>query len=274
MSELAALPAAEDAAATAVVAVDGGAAGATLVAAANASHAAPPPLPPPWSHASGATLTVQNVVATVNLRTPIDLRHLTTSARNAEYNPKKFAAVIMRIREPRCTALVFSTGKMVVTGAKSERAAFAGARKFGAIIRKIGFQPKFSEFRVQNMVATADAGFPIRLEALVYAHAKFSSSEPELFPGLIYRLVSPKTVLLLFVSGRMVITGGKSLSHLRTAFDKMYPVLCEFKKESLPHDAAPRALPPSTTATANRAALPAAMAEALAMAEETPLEDG
>ncbi|KAH8065301.1 hypothetical protein JL721_8257 [Aureococcus anophagefferens] len=171
----------------------------------------------PWSHPSGATIDVQNVVATVNLRISIDLRTLALSARNAEYNPKKFAAVIMRVREPRCTALVFSTGKMVITGAKSEDAARRGARKFAAIIRKIGFQPKFGE-------------------ALVYAHAKFSSYEPELFPGLIYRLVIPKTVLLLFVSGRMVLTGGKSLGHLRTAFEKMYPVLTEFKKESLPYE--------------------------------------
>jgi transcription initiation factor TFIID TATA-box-binding protein len=190
----------------------------------------------PWSHPSGATIDVQNVVATVNLRISIDLRTLALSARNAEYNPKKFAAVIMRVREPRCTALVFSTGKMVITGAKSEDAARRGARKFAAIIRKIGFQPKFGEFKVQNMVATSDAGFPIRLEALVYAHAKFSSYEPELFPGLIYRLVIPKTVLLLFVSGRMVLTGGKSLGHLRTAFEKMYPVLTEFKKETLPYE--------------------------------------
>merc|ERR1712070_677500 len=97
----------------------------------------------------------------------------------------------------------------------------------------------FTDFKIQNMVSTADLGFPIRLEALVYAHAKFASYEPELFPGLIYRLVSPKTVLLIFVSGRMVITGGKSLSDLRTAFDKMYPVLCDFRKESTPFDRRP-----------------------------------
>ncbi|KAH8051206.1 hypothetical protein JL722_10905 [Aureococcus anophagefferens] len=165
----------------------------------------------PWSHPSGATIDVQNVVATVNLRISIDLRTLALSARNAEYNPKKFAS------------------------SSCPRAAVHGLG-FAAIIRKIGFQPKFGEFKVQNMVATSDAGFPIRLEALVYAHAKFSSYEPELFPGLIYRLVIPKTVLLLFVSGRMVLTGGKSLGHLRTAFEKMYPVLTEFKKESLPYE--------------------------------------
>ena len=154
-------------------------------------------------------------------------------ARNAEYNPQRFAAVVMRIREPRCTALVFRTGKMVVTGAKSESDCKYGGRKFAKILQKVGFERvQFHNFRIQNMVATSDVGFPIRLEGLVYSHAKFSSYEPELFPGLIYRLVQPKTVLLIFVSGKVVITGAKSLGDLETAFDKMYPVLLEFKKES------------------------------------------
>ncbi|KAJ8606105.1 hypothetical protein CTAYLR_010562 [Chrysophaeum taylorii] len=201
----------------------------------------------PWSHPSGATVVVQNVVATVNLRCPLDLKQIACAARNAEYNPKKFAAVIMRIREPRCTSLLFSTGKMVVTGSKSEMLARTGARKLAAIVKKLGYAPKFSEFKIQNMVSTADVGFPIRLEALAYAHAKFSSYEPELFPGLIYRLVNPKTVLLIFVSGRLVITGGKALDHLHTAFDKIYPLLCEFKKETRPHRPELPLPPPATT---------------------------
>jgi transcription initiation factor TFIID TATA-box-binding protein len=60
------------------------------------------------------------------------------------------------------------------------------------------------------MVGTCDVGFPIRLEGIVFQHARFSSYEPELFPGLIYRMVSPKIVLLIFVSGKLVLTGGKT----------------------------------------------------------------
>ena len=63
---------------------------------------------------------VQNVVSTVNLGIQLDLKRIALKARNAEYNPRRFAAVIMRIREPKTTALIFSSGKMVVTGAKSE----------------------------------------------------------------------------------------------------------------------------------------------------------
>jgi len=65
-----------------------------------------------WEHpASGVRITLQNVVSTVNLGVRIELKDLVAGARNAEYNPKRFAAVIMRIRQPKSTALVFASGK-------------------------------------------------------------------------------------------------------------------------------------------------------------------
>lgn len=117
------------------------------------------------------------------------------------------------------------------------------------------------DFKVQNIVGTADVGFPIRLEGLVYAHSTFASYEPELFPGLIYRLVNPRVVFLIFVSGKIVITGAKTEADLSQAYTKLLPVLMEYRKlhvGSLPGvqpttDAATTvataALPPSTTTT-------------------------
>lgn len=78
----------------------------------------------------------------------MDLKTIALHARNAEYNPKRFAAVIMRIREPRTTALIFSSGKMVVTGAKSEDLSRLAARKYARIVQKLGFNAKFTEFKV------------------------------------------------------------------------------------------------------------------------------
>lgn len=81
----------------------------------------------------------RNIVSTVNLNCKLDLKKIALHARNAEYNPKRFAAVIMRIREPRTTALIFSSGKMVCTGAKSEEDSRLAARKYARIIQKLGF---------------------------------------------------------------------------------------------------------------------------------------
>lgn len=158
------------------------------------------------------------------------MKTIAMHARNAEYNPKRFAAVIMRIREPKTTALIFASGKMVVTGAKSEDDSRLASRKYARIIQKLGFDAKFTEFKIQNIVGSCDVKFPIRLEGLHYGHGKFSSYEPELFPGLIYRMLKPKVVLLIFVSGKIVLTGAKVREEIYTAFNTIYPVLREYKK--------------------------------------------
>ncbi|KAG8387396.1 hypothetical protein BUALT_Bualt02G0017200 [Buddleja alternifolia] len=172
----------------------------------------------------------RNIVSTVNLDCKLDLKAIALQARNAEYNPKRFAAVIMRIREPKTTALIFASGKMVCTGAKSEQQSKLAARKYARIIQKLGFPAKFKDFKIQNIVGSCDVKFPIRLEGLAYAHGAFSSYEPELFPGLIYRMKQPKIVLLIFVSGKIVLTGAKVREETYTAFENIYPVLTEFRK--------------------------------------------
>ncbi|KAK4701074.1 transcription initiation factor TFIID TATA-box-binding protein, partial [Phenoliferia sp. Uapishka_3] len=221
--------------------------------------AAPAVEEPPIPGVNGIVPTLQNIVATVNLDCRLDLKTIALHARNAEYNPKRFAAVIMRIREPKTTALVFASGKVVVTGAKSEDDSRLASRKYARIIQKLGFEAKFLDFKIQNIVGSCDVKFPIRLEGLAYSHGHFSSYEPELFPGLIYRMVKPKVVLLIFVSGKIVLTGAKVpffpspfgmkrrnwllitrvvslplISQFRQeiyqAFAAIYPVLSEFRK--------------------------------------------
>ncbi|WVF66936.1 TATA-box-binding protein [Kwoniella sp. CBS 6097] len=180
----------------------------------------------------GLVPTLQNIVATVNLECRLDLKTIALHARNAEYNPKRFAAVVMRIRDPKTTALIFASGKMVVTGAKSEDDSRLASRKYARIIQKLGFDAKFAEFKIQNIVGSCDVKFPIRLEGLAFSHGAFSSYEPELFPGLIYRMMKPKVVLLIFVSGKIVLTGAKVREEIYMAFNQIYSVLVEFRKEA------------------------------------------
>ncbi len=136
----------------------------------------------------------------------------------------------MRIRELKTTALIFASGKMVVTGAKSEDDVKLASRKYTRVLKKLGFNTKFTEFKIQNIVASCDIEFPVRLEGLANRHHMFSSYEPELFPGLIYRMMKPKDVLLIFVSGKLVLTGAKLREELYQAFELVYPVLSDFRK--------------------------------------------
>jgi transcription initiation factor TFIID TATA-box-binding protein len=95
----------------------------------------------------------------------------------------------MRIREPKTTALIFASGKMVVTGAKSEDDSRLASRKYARIVQKLGFDAKFSEFKIQNIVGSCDVKFPIRLEGLAYSHGQFSSYEPEVCSYLDFLLI-------------------------------------------------------------------------------------
>ncbi|XWS58616.1 hypothetical protein CRYUN_Cryun08bG0049900 [Craigia yunnanensis] len=149
----------------------------------------------PLGLGSGIVPTIENVVSTVNLGCTLDLKAIALHARNTEYNPKRFAAVMMRIKEPKTTALIFSSGKMVCTGAKTEQQSLLAARKHARIIQKLGFDVKFKDFKIQNMVAAYDFRFPLNLIRLANSHSKFSVYEPELFPGLIYRMQQSKIMV-------------------------------------------------------------------------------
>lgn len=174
---------------------------------------------------------LHNVVATINVGCPLNLKDIVSKARNVEYNPKRFAALIMRIRNPKTTALCFNSGKIVVTGAKTEANCRMAGRKFTRILQKLDYPARFTEFKIQNLVATSKTNFPIRLEGLVLKHQSFAHYEPELFPGLIYRMLKPKVVLLIFVSGQIVFTGAQEYSDIERAFRNILPVLKEFKKD-------------------------------------------
>lgn len=172
---------------------------------------------------------IQNVVSTMDLGIALDLNRIALVAKNTEYNPKRFGAIIMRIREPVTTALVFGSGKVVCTGAKSEEESRIASRKFARAIQRIGYQTKFQSFTIQNIVSSCHVGFKIRLEFLQAKHHIFASYEPEIFPGLIYRMINPKIVILIFTSGNIVITGAKITSDIKIAFENIYPILQDSK---------------------------------------------
>ncbi|RYP60526.1 hypothetical protein DL770_009970 [Monosporascus sp. CRB-9-2] len=175
---------------------------------------------------------VVNIQATVNVQCRLHLKTIAMHARNAEYNPRRFSAVIMRIREPNTTALIFASGKIVVTGAKSEPDSRLAVRKLGRTLQKLGYEAKLTEYTVHNMTAKCDVQSPIHLELLASHHPSFSSYEPELFPGLIYKTVRPKVVILMFVSGKVVLTGAKRRQDIDQAWDMIYPIIQEFRNVS------------------------------------------
>lgn len=174
---------------------------------------------------------IDNVICSFNLKQEIDLKKVAFRARNAEYNPRKVNATVLRFRSPRCTALVYSNGKVMVTGSRSEEDARTACKKVAVIVSKCDHpNVRFAEFKIENIVASTDVRYPVRLEGLAYEHRASCSYEPELFPGLVYRLLEPKISLLIFVSGKVVITGGRNRADIIEAFKSIFPVLHKYRK--------------------------------------------
>jgi transcription initiation factor TFIID TATA-box-binding protein len=126
----------------------------------------------------------------------------------------------MRIEKPRATILIFSTGKMVVTGLRKAAEAERVVDKVVKNIRKAGIKLANPEITIQNIVASGDlhTNIDLNMAAIVMEYAMY---EPEVFPGLIYRMQDPKTVFLIFSTGRIVCTGAKQKEIVRDAVKKL-----------------------------------------------------
>jgi transcription initiation factor TFIID TATA-box-binding protein len=179
---------------------------------------------------------IVNVVASVNYGVPLDLVTIATHARNAEYNPKRFPAVTLRIDNPKAAGLAFKTGIMNIVGCRTEEATHLAARKFGRMLRNLGFGVNLKTFSIVNIVATMDCRFPVHLESLATSpHKVFAEYNPEIFPGLIYRIMKkPECTFLVFVSGRLVVTGAKNRETITSAANYIYPILQQFARNATP----------------------------------------
>ncbi len=172
-------------------------------------------------------IKIENIVATVTLDQRLDLNIIARSVPNIEYDPEEFPGLILRLESPRLTALIFNSGKMVVTGAKSTQMLIKGFKHIMRIFVRHGIiivgKPKI---QIQNIVASANLGVEIDLEKAAYLLPN-TMYEPEQFPGLIHRMRDPKVVLLIFSSGKMVITGAKSEEDVKRAVYSIYERLKE-----------------------------------------------
>lgn len=152
---------------------------------------------------------IENIVATVILENQLDLNLIETKIQDVDYNPDQFPGLVYRLESPRVTVLIFKSGKMVITGAKSVNQLIHVVKKLLKVFMDQGIPIKGKpQIQIQNIVASANLKVYIDLER---AALEFENSlyEPEQFPGLIFRMDEPRVVMLIFSSGKMVITGAK-----------------------------------------------------------------
>ncbi|NHN48002.1 TATA-box-binding protein [Halostella sp. JP-L12] len=169
------------------------------------------------------TISTENVVGSSSIEQELDLETLADDLDEVSYDPGQFPGVIYRIEEPKATCLIFRSGKVVCTGAQSIDDLTEAVSLTFETLQGLGLEiPAEPEVEIQNIVSSADLSSRLNLNAIAIGlgleHVEY---EPEQFPGLVYRLEEMDVVVLLFGSGKIVITGGSRPEDAEVAFDRV-----------------------------------------------------
>ena len=166
-------------------------------------------------------IKVVNIVVSTSLEHDIPLEKMAATLSNTEYNPEQFPGLVIRIKEPKTSALIFSSGKIVCTGARSMEKVHESIKKIIKSLEKINVKITIKpEVKIQNIVASGSVGMDLNLNTLAMK-LENTEYEPEQFPGLVYKLMEAKATFLLFSNGKIVCTGTKSEKEVHSALDKL-----------------------------------------------------
>ena len=176
-----------------------------------------------------ADIKIQNMVTTTSIAEKLDLDKIVAALPETQYEPKAFPGLVLRIKEPKTAFLLFSSGRAVCTGAKTIEDVDRAIDKLCEKLEKSGFEVTRSpEIAVQNIVASADLHSRLNMEEIALAFGLENIEyEPEVFPGMVYRLEEQRVVMLLFHSGKLVCTGAKKVEQVSEAMDKISKELSE-----------------------------------------------
>lgn len=174
-------------------------------------------------------IVINNVVCSFSVRCHLNLRQIALKGVNVEYR-RENGMVTMKLRKPYTTASIWSSGKITCTGATSEEQSHVAARRFARCLQKLGFRARFTNFRVVNVLGTCSMPFAIRITAFSEKYKEHAEYEPELHPGVTYKLKKPKATLKIFSTGSITVTA-PSVADVQEAIEHIYPLVLEFRKE-------------------------------------------
>jgi len=170
-------------------------------------------------------IRIENIVASAALNIKIPLEKIVEHLEGTEYEPEQFPGLVYRLKDPKAAALIFSSGKIVCTGARNIEDVRKVVRKIVRMIKtaKIGNPKKYS-IQIENIVASAKIPGRLNLDKIAF-ELEESEYEPEQFPGLVYRMKNPKAAFLLFSSGKIVCTGVRKVEDIEFAVNIIFKKL-------------------------------------------------
>lgn len=179
-------------------------------------------------------IVINNVVCSFSVSCHLDLRNIALNGNNVEFR-RENGMVTMKLRKPSTTASVWSSGKITCTGSTSEDQARFAARRIARCLQKLGYHVRFKNFRIVNVLGTCTMPFGIRITQFSQKHRQAASYEPELHPGVTYKINYPKATLKIFSTGSITVTA-PSVGNVQCAIEHIYPLVQEFGKQRSPED--------------------------------------
>lgn len=185
---------------------------------------------------------IENIISSVNLGNNLNLKNIYLKLKNAEYNSNKSSTLTLKTKDNKVTATIFSNGKMICSGAKSEKESKGVCMKFAKIVKKVGFNTDLKDYKIQNIIASYDIKFKISLLKLyneintMINNAKklgnnnnYCKYNKDNFPGLIFYINDSRISVTIFESGKVVFSGAKKRKEINEIFKNLYPLLIESK---------------------------------------------
>ncbi|XP_036343751.1 TATA-box-binding protein-like, partial [Rhagoletis pomonella] len=179
-------------------------------------------------------IVINNVVCSFSVRCHLNLRDIALKGLNVEYR-RENGMVTMKLRRPYTTASIWSSGRITCTGATSEEQAKIAARRYARVLEKLGFRARFHNFRVVNVLGTCSMPWAIKILNFSERYKKEASYEPELHPGVTYKLRFPKATLKIFSTGSITVTAA-SVANVQAAIEHIFPLVYEFRKKRSPEE--------------------------------------
>ncbi|OYT42792.1 MAG: TATA-box-binding protein [Candidatus Aenigmarchaeota archaeon ex4484_224] len=174
-------------------------------------------------------IRIENIVASGSLGIQVPLQKIVANIEGAEYEPEQFPGLVLRMKNPKSAALIFSSGKIVCTGTRTQKDLQKALKKLVSLVRKAGIKvPSKFQFRIENIVSSTKLDARVDLDKVAF-ELENSEYEPEQFPGLVLRMKNPNVAFLIFSSGKIVCTGARKTKDVKIAIEKLIKQLKSIK---------------------------------------------
>lgn len=180
-------------------------------------------------------ISISNVVTNFSVKSHLNLRYLALNGSNIEYR-RENGMLTMKLRKPNATATIWSSGKIACTGSTSESRAKIASRRIARIIQKLGYRnAKFSSYRIVNVLGSCALPFPIKVIQFSEKYKTIAQYEPELHPGVTFKIKELKATLKIFSTGSITVTA-PSVGNVYQAIEQIYPMVYPFRREKTAED--------------------------------------